>query len=156
MTNTILFPGSFDPFTCGHADLVERALRQFDHIIIGIGYNEQKCGLIPVEERVSALRALYANEPRISVQAYTGLTTDFAAQCGATAILRGVRSTKDYEYELSMADVNRRLAPSVETIVLLARPELACCSSSVVRELLHFGHDVSQWLPDGLHYPTIK
>lgn len=150
-----LFPGSFDPFTRGHADIVQRGLQLFDRLIIGIGYNEQKQGLIPVEKRLEALRAYYASEPRISVEAYQCLTTDFAQRCGATAILRGVRSTKDYEYELNLADVNHRLCPEVETVVLMARPELACLSSSTVRELLHFGRDITEWLPEGFKPFTI-
>lgn len=153
---TVLFAGSFDPFTCGHADIVERALKLFERVVIAVGYNEQKQGLIPTEERVKTLREYYAHDSRVSVEAYQGLTVDFALQCGASAMVRGVRSVKDYEYELQLADVNHRLCPQVETVLLMARPELASCSSSVVRELLHFGHDVSEWLPEGLVYPTLK
>lgn len=152
----VLFAGSFDPFTRGHADIVERALALFDGVIIGVGHNEQKQGLLPIAERVEALRQFYAHNSRISVETYQGLTVDFALQCGATAMVRGVRSVKDYEYELQLADVNSRLCPNVETVLLMARPELASCSSSVVRELLHFGHDVSDWLPKGLTYPSIN
>lgn len=152
----VLFAGSFDPFTCGHADIVQRALKLFERVVIAVGYNEQKQGLIPTEERVKTLREYYAHDSRVSVEAYQGLTVDFALQCGASAMVRGVRSVKDYEYELQLADVNHRLCPQVETVLLMARPELASCSSSVVRELLHFGHDVSEWLPEGLVYPTLK
>lgn len=155
MTRTALFPGSFDPFTKGHADIVQRGLTLFDHIIIGVGYNEHKAGFLPVEERVTSLRALYADEPRVSVESYSCLTTDFAAQCGAQAILRGVRTTQDYEYEQSLADVNKRLSPDVETVFLMARPELACCSSSTVRELTHFHHSIADWIPENLHYPSL-
>ena len=156
MNKVALFPGSFDPFTRGHADIVERGLRLCDRLIIGVGYNEQKQGWIPVEERVSALRQLYAEEPRISVVAYNTLTTDLAQKVGATIILRGVRSVKDYEYELQMADINRQLAPEVETVVLFSNPSLASVSSSVVRELAHFGRDIQEWLPQGLHYQNVK
>lgn len=150
----VFFPGSFDPFTIGHADLVERALRLFDQVVIGIGYNEQKQGTIPVEERLEALRQFYARDERVTILSYQGLTTEAALSCGAAAMLRGVRSTKDYDYELQMADVNHRLCPQLDTIVLLARPDLACCSSSIARELWHFGQDLSAWIPAGLHYPT--
>lgn len=143
----ILFPGSFDPFTLGHADLVERALALFDHVVIAVGHNEQKPGWMPVDKRIETLQQLYANEPRVSIERYSCLTIDFARQCGACAILRGVRSVKDYEYELQMADVNRTLCPEVQTVVLFARPELANCSSSIVRELAHFGKDIEAWLP---------
>ena len=145
---TILFPGSFDPFTRGHADIVERALKLFDQVVVAVGVNEQKPGWIPVTQRVEALKDFYNKEPRVRVEQYTGLTVDFAASVGAKAILRGLRSVKDYEYELQMADVNRQLS-SIETVLLLANPELAAISSSVVRELSTFGHDISPFLPEG-------
>lgn len=152
---TLLLPGSFDPFTKGHADLVERGLQLSDSIVIAIGYNENKEGWIPVEERVRALKALYAHEPRVRVESYTGLTVDFAKQCGAMAILRGVRSVKDYEYEMQLADVNRQLT-GIETLLLFANPQYSSVSSSVVRELAHFGRDIQSFLPEGLHYADKK
>ena len=141
-----LFPGSFDPFTLGHADIVRRALGLFDEVIIGIGYNEQKASQLSVRERVEAIGKLYKDEPHVRVESYTGLTADFAKASGATAIVRGVRTATDFEYELQMADVNRRLT-GIETVLLPASPELASLSSSLVRELQHFGHDVSEYLP---------
>lgn len=149
--NKVIFPGSFDPFTIGHANLVERALRLFDEVIIAVGYNEQKTGWLPVEERVRALREYYAGMPQIDIECYTGLTVDFAQSQGARFILRGVRSVKDYEYELGIADINARLA-DIETVVLLADPTISGISSSVVRELHHFGRDITPWLPQGLAY----
>ena len=147
----VLFPGSFDPFTIGHADLVRRALGLFHHVVVAVGYNEHKKGWIPVEERVRALRSFYKDEPRVSVESYTGLTVDLAQKLGIRCILRGVRSTKDYEYELDIADINHRLS-GIETIVLFADPHLASLSSSVVRELAHFGRDITEWLPKNLIY----
>ena len=147
-----LFPGSFDPFTRGHADIVQRGLRLFDHITIAIGVNEQKKGWLPVEERLRALRQLYREEPRIAVEAYNGLTVDYARQQGIGFILRGLRTHKDFEYELGMADVNRQLDGDIETVVLFSESDLANISSSVVRELANFGHDIRQWLPEGLCY----
>ena len=143
-----LFPGSFDPFTRGHADIVRRGLALFDHITIAIGYNEQKQGWIPVEERLRALRALYKEESRVSVECYDTLTVDFARRVGADFILRGIRTHADYEYEFQMADVNRQLAPDIETVVLFSDPALANISSSVVRELARFGRDIQPWLPE--------
>ena len=151
----VLFPGSFDPFTKGHANLVERGLQLFDHVIIAVGYNEHKPGWIPVQERVDALKKLYANEPRVTVESYSCLTADFAQQCGAIAILRGVRSIKDYEYENQLADVNRQLT-GVETILLFSDPQLSSVSSSIVRELAHFGKDIKPFLPEELHYSVKK
>ena len=149
--NIVVFPGSFDPFTIGHANLVERALKLFDQVIIAVGYNEQKAGWLPVEERVRALREYYAAIPQIRVESYTGLTVDFALSMEARFILRGVRSVKDYEYELGIADINSRLA-DIETVVLLADPNISGISSSVVRELHNFGRDITPWLPLGLNY----
>ena len=145
---SILFPGSFDPFTLGHANLVERALQLFDEVIIAVGVNERKPGWSPVQERVQAISTLYNHNARVRVETYAGLTTDFAAAVGATAILRGVRSIQDFEYERQMADVNRRLT-GIETVCLFADPALADISSSIVRELAHFGHDITPFLPKG-------
>ena len=146
MTKKGLFPGSFDPFTRGHDDIVKRALGLFDEVIIAVGYNESKKGWLTPEERVRTISKLYDDEPRITVESYTGLTVDFAREHGVTAIIRGVRTTADFEYEMQMADVNRQLA-GIETILLPASPQLSSISSSIVRELAHFGRDVSSLLP---------
>lgn len=141
-----LFPGSFDPFTLGHADIVKRALGIFDEIVIAVGYNENKTGWMPVEERVNAIRKLYADEPRVIVESYTGLTVDYAKERGITTIIRGVRTTADFEFEMQLADVNRQLT-DIETVLFPASPQLASLTSSVVRELAHFGRDISPFLP---------
>ena len=141
-----LFPGSFDPFTLGHADVVKRALGIFDEIVIAVGYNENKTGWMPVEERVNSIRKLYADEPRVIVESYTGLTVDYAKERGITTIIRGVRTTADFEFEMQLADVNRQLI-GIETILLPASPQFASLTSSVVRELAHFGRDISAFLP---------
>ena len=147
----VLFPGSFDPFTIGHADLVERALSLFDEVVIAIGINEQKSGWIPAEERLRALRAYYKEDARVRVESYNGLTSDFAHSIGVSAILRGVRSFKDFEYEMQMADVNRQLT-GIETVCLFAEPQLASISSTLVRELAHFGKDITAFLPKGYKF----
>lgn len=144
--SAVLFPGSFNPFTRGHADIVRRALLMFDEVVVGVGYNESKAAAVSPEERAEKIRNLYAGNPRVRVGCYSGLTADFAKANGVVAIVRGVRSFADYEYEMQMADVNRQLF-GIETIILPASPEFAALSSSVVRELLHFGHDVSDLLP---------
>ncbi|MBR1498637.1 MAG: pantetheine-phosphate adenylyltransferase [Bacteroidaceae bacterium] len=146
MERLVLFPGSFDPFTRGHADIVARALEMFGGVVIAVGYNEQKQGWMPVEERVAAIRKLYADEPRVRVERYTGLTVDFAREQGINVIVRGVRTVADFEFEMQLADVNRQLT-GIETVLLPASPQLASLSSSIVRELAHFGHDVSAFLP---------
>ena len=144
-----IFPGSFDPFTLGHHSIVKRALTFMDEVIVGIGINEGKRSLIPVEKRVDMIRRLYADEPRVKVEAYSGLTVDFAREQGAEFIVRGIRTVKDFEYEEGIADINRKLT-GIETIFLFTEPELASVSSSVVRELLHYGKDVSMFLPEGM------
>ena len=144
-----IFPGSFDPFTLGHHSIVKRALSFMDEVIVGIGINEGKQCLIPVEKRVDMIRRLYADEPRVKVEAYSGLTVDFAREQAAEFIIRGIRTVKDFEYEEGIADINRKLT-GIETIFLFTEPELASVSSSVVRELLHYGKDVSMFLPEGM------
>lgn len=144
-----IFPGSFDPFTLGHHSIVKRALAFMDEIIIGIGINEGKRCLMSVEKRVESIRKLYADDPRVKVLPYNGLTVDFAREQGAGVILRGIRTVKDFEYEESIADINRRLS-GIDTVFLFTEPELSAISSSVVRELLHYGKDVSTFLPEGM------
>ena len=144
-----LFAGSFDPFTVGHDSIMRRALPLFDRIIIAVGTNAAKAGATPADDRVSAIRAIYASVPgdRVRVIAYTGeLTVDLARRLGARWLLRGVRSAKDFEYERDMDDINRRIA-GIETVLLYALPELSAVSSSVVRELKSYGHDITEFLP---------
>lgn len=146
MKRIAIFPGSFDPFTIGHASIVERGLPLFDEIVIGVGFNANKRSLLSPEERVEAIRNLYANEPRIRVVAYNDLTIDLARREGANYILRGLRSVKDFEYERDIANINNRLA-GVETVLLFTEPQFSDISSSVVRELIAFGKDVTDFLP---------
>ena len=146
--NKGLFVGSFDPITIGHDSIVRRALPLFDHIIIGVGVNERKKYMLSAEERVKRIKRLYADEAKIEVKAYSDLTIDFARREQATYIIKGVRSVKDFEYEREQADVNRLLS-GVETIFLYAEPQLSSISSSMVRELQHFGRDISEFLPKG-------
>lgn len=146
---TAIFPGSFDPFTIGHQSLVSRGLMIVDKIIISIGINEHKKYCFPLEKRLEAIHKLYQNDHRIEVLSYDELTTDLAVRTGAQFILRGIRSSIDFEYEKTIADVNRSLT-GIETLFLLAEPQYAHISSSVVRELLHFGKDISQFLPQDI------
>lgn len=141
-----LFPGTFDPFTIGHKSLVERGLTCVDEIVIAIGINEKKKTYYTLEQRIEAIRRLYADEPRVRVVSYSGLTVEVAQREKAQFILRGIRSVIDFEYEKSIADVNRQLT-GIETLLLFTEPAYAHVSSSVVRELLHFGKDVSPFIP---------
>ena len=141
-----VFTGSFDPFTIGHDDIVKRALPLFDQIVIGIGVNERKQYRQTKEERVSTIAKVYANEPKIVVKAYSDLTVDFAKREKASYIIKGIRSIKDFEYEREQAEINRMIG-GVETLLLYADPKLASISSSMVRELEHFGRSIDEFLP---------
>ena len=146
MEKTALFAGTFDPYTRGHQALVERALALFDTVVVAVGRNLEKKCMLSVEERVSAIEKLYAGNGRVKVAVYDTLTMDFAQGVGATALLRGVRSVKDFEYERDIADINLRLG-GIDTVLLVSEPEYAAISSSVVRELMKYGKDVSELLP---------
>lgn len=144
-----IFPGTFDPFTIGHYSVVKRALTFMDEIIIGIGINDSKRTWFPTDKRVEMVKKVYADEPRIRVEAYDNLTVDFAIQHDAGFIIRGIRTVRDFEYEETIADINRKLA-GIETILLFTEPELTSVSSTIVRELLHYGKDVTPFLPERL------
>ena len=146
MQRTGIFVGSFDPFPIGHDSVVRRAVKLFDRLVIGVGVNESKRYMLSAEERVEAIRRLYSGDERISVEQYSDLTVDFARRMGAEFIVKGVRSVKDFEFERDQADINRRLT-GIETVLLYAEPGMDCISSSVVRELTHFGRDCSMFLP---------
>lgn len=144
-----IFPGTFDPFTIGHYSIVKRALTFMDEIIIGIGINENKKTYFPTEERVEMIRRLYEDDLRVKVEAYDCLTVDFARQMDAQFIIRGIRTVSDFEYEETIADINRKLT-GIETILLFTEPELTCISSTIVRELLAYGKDISCFVPQGM------
>jgi pantetheine-phosphate adenylyltransferase len=144
---TGIFVGSFNPFTIGHDSIVRRALPLFDRLVIGVvGDNVHKPDMPSAEERMQVIRDLYADDARIEVKPYNGLAMDFAKAENAKFIVKGVRTVSDFEYEQWQADFNRKLG-GVETILLYTEPELASVSSSAVRELQHFGVDVSNYLP---------
>lgn len=143
----LLFPGTFDPFTKGHADLVSRALKLCDELVIAVGINGEKTPMYSVQERVDAISRYYSNDRRVSVISYGGLTADAVRQSGAAAILRGVRSDADYDMERTLADANLTVL-GVETVLLVARPELQHVSSSLCRELDRFGYDTGELVID--------
>ena len=141
-----IFPGSFDPFTIGHYDIVLRGLQIFDEIIIGVGHNINKRATFPLQERMNAIQSAFDGEPRVKVMAYDNLTIDFAAEQHAQFILRGVRSTQDFEYERNIAEANKQLS-GIETILLYTRPEYAHISSTLVRDLYSHNKDITPFLP---------
>lgn len=146
MTKRAIFPGTFDPFTIGHQSLVKRGLEIVDEIIIAIGINEKKQTYFPLEKRLEAIEKLYKKNNRIQVMSYDSLTVDFAHSVDAQFIMRGIRTVNDFEYEKSIADVNRKLT-GIETFILFTEPEHTHISSSIVRELLTYGKDISLFVP---------
>lgn len=148
MKRIALFPGSFDPFTKGHEDIVLRGLSLFDEIIISIGYNTGKSQrYFAIEFMVDKIRETFKNEPRISVQTYAELTAEFAKKNNARYLLRGLRNTTDFEYENSIAQVNRHLNRELESVFLITSPSLASISSSIIREVHKYNGDVTSFLP---------
>jgi pantetheine-phosphate adenylyltransferase len=143
-----LFPGSFDPFTRGHEDIVKRGLHLFDEIIIAIGYNSQKSNrYFPIEKMVSLITETFKNYPNIRVTTYAELTAEFARRHNAKFLLRGIRNTTDYEYENSISQINRKLYHELESVFLITSPQFAWISSSIIREVHRYGGDVSDFLP---------
>ncbi len=150
MTKTALFPGSFDPFTLGHQAIVEEGLRIFDRIVIGIGSNSEKNGLLTVENRKRLINDLYRGDDRVLAAVYSELTGEFCRRIGARFMLRGMRNTVDYEYERNMMVVNQMLFPEITTVLLFTPPRYVAVSSSIIRELLQFGGDPKGLMPDNI------
>lgn len=148
MDKICLFPGTFDPVTLGHTDIIGRSLPLFDKLFIGIGRNSNKTAMFSEEQRLNWLKEIYKDEPKIGVLAYDGLTVSCCKLVGANFILRGIRYVNDFEYEKAIADMNRSLANNVETIFLTCLPKYTSVASTLVRDVIRNGGDVSQFLPD--------
>lgn len=143
---TCLFPGTFDPITLGHTDIIDRGLDLFDRLVVGIGTNSSKSPMFSLEERMAWIREIYKNDPRVEVAAYEGLTINFCKEIGANFILRGIRYVSDFEYEKAIADVNRTIAPDIETIFLTTTPQYSSVASTLVRDIYRHGGDVQPFL----------
>lgn len=148
MSRICLFPGTFDPVTLGHIDIINRSLGLFDKLVIGIGKNANKAPMFPDELRLEWLKQIYRNEPRVEALIYEGLTANCCKEIGANFILRGIRYVSDFEYEKAIADMNRSLDPTIETIFLTCLPQFTSVASTLVRDVLRNGGDVAQFLPD--------
>ena len=142
-----IYPGSFDPATAGHEDMIRRAALLFDRLIVAVLHNPAKRGAFPVEKRLEMLRKIAAPIPNVTVASWDGLLVDFVRREGACAVVRGLRQVSDFETEMTMAQANSRLLPGMETVFLMTRPEQGCISSSVVREIASFGGDVRPFVP---------
>ncbi|MBI9039161.1 MAG: pantetheine-phosphate adenylyltransferase [Bacteroidales bacterium] len=150
MEKIAVFPGSFDPITRGHESIVLRALPLFDKIIIAIGENSDKKTYFSAEKRLRWINRVFKNEAKIDVITYNGLTVDFCKEVGAKYILRGLRTSADFEFERSVGQINKKMFPEIETIFFLTVPELTALNSSIVRDILRHGGDVSQFIPEGV------
>ena len=156
MERIAIFPGSFDPFTIGHESILNRALPLFDKIVVMIGFNTNKQSFFPLEKRMRWIRQVFKDEPRIEVKSHEGLTVDFCKKVGANYILRGLRTSADFEYERAIAQVNKKMLPQIETVFLLTKPEHTPVNSSIVRDIILHGGDASMFLPGSLNMAEFK
>jgi pantetheine-phosphate adenylyltransferase len=148
MQRICLFPGTFDPVTLGHVDIINRALPLFDKIFVGIGINTSKSPMFTAEQRMKWVADIYANEPRVESVVYEGLTVNFCKSIHANFILRGIRYVSDFEYEKTIADANRTLDNKIETVFLTGEPKYTSVASTIVRDIIRNGGDASPFLPD--------
>jgi pantetheine-phosphate adenylyltransferase len=147
MQRICLFPGTFDPITLGHVDVIKRSVSLFDKLIIAIGVNSQKTPMFTVEQRIAWIKEIFKDYPQISVTSYSGLTIHYCKEVGAQYMMRGIRYIADFEYEKAIADMNRMLAPEIETIFLTCAPEYSTISSTIVRDVIRNNGDVSKIIP---------
>jgi pantetheine-phosphate adenylyltransferase len=147
MKRICLFPGTFDPITLGHVDVIERAVSLFDKLVIGVGINSTKQPMFTFEQRTGWIQEIFRNDPRIEVTGYEGLTVDFCRKIDAHFILRGIRYISDFEYEKAIADMNRMLVPDIETIFLTCSPLYSTISSTLVRDVIRNGGNASMFMP---------
>ncbi|WP_256011977.1 pantetheine-phosphate adenylyltransferase [Desertivirga xinjiangensis] len=142
-----LFPGSFDPVTIAHVDILKRSVSLFDKIIIGVGKNSTKQPMLSLEARINILKSVFREEPKVEVSSYEGLTIEFCKEINATYMLRGIRTVSDFEYEKAIAQMNHALEPSIESIFILSNPGYSSISSTIVRDILRHKGDVSKFIP---------
>jgi len=156
MPRICLFPGTFDPVTLGHVDIINRALPLFDKIVVGIGKNTSKAPMFTPEQRLNWIREIYADEERVEGAVYEGLTIDFCKTLGAQFILRGIRYVSDFEYEKTIADANRTLDKSIETIFLTGEPKFTSVASTIVRDIIRNGGNAAPFLPEAVSRSLLK
>lgn len=150
MKRIAVFPGSFDPITIGHESIILRALSLFDEIYVAIGINAEKKNLFCIDERLDWIKQVFRDHPEIKVSSYEGLTVNYCKEIGAQYILRGLRTSADFEFERSIGQVNKKLYPEIETVFLLTTPEHTAINSSIVRDILRHGGDADQFIPEKL------
>jgi pantetheine-phosphate adenylyltransferase len=145
-----LFPGSFDPITKAHVDILKRSVSLFDKVYVGIGLNSNKKPLLDTQTRLEMLKAVFADDSRIEIVTYEGLTVDFCKEIGASHMIRGIRTVSDFEYEKAIAQMNHALIPEIESIFIVSKPGYSSISSTIVRDILRFGGDVGQFVPSAV------
>ena len=150
MQRICLFPGTFDPVTLGHVDIIQRSIPLFDKIIVGIGINASKSPMFSPEQRLQWIKDIFKNDPVVEGAVYEGLTVHFCQKVGAKFILRGIRYVSDFEYEKTIADANRTMDPTIETIFLTGEPKYTSVASTIVRDIIRNGGDASPFLPDAV------
>lgn len=150
MQRICLFPGTFDPITLGHVDIITRALPLFDKIVVGIGLNTAKAPMYSAEERLQWIKDIFKNEPKVEGGIYEGLTVNYCNQIGAKFILRGIRYVSDFEYEKTIADANRTLDKNIETVFLTGEPKYTSVASTIVRDIIRNNGDASPFLPEAV------
>jgi len=156
MERIAIFPGSFDPFTIGHESVVNRSLSLFDKIIIMIGYNANKKSFFSIEQRVKWINQIFQNVEKVEVRLHDGLTVDFCKEVGAKYILRGLRTSADFEYERAIAQINKKMHPEIETVFMLTLPEHTPVNATIIRDIIFHGGDASMFLPKGLNMEEFK
>lgn len=147
-----LFPGTFDPITLGHVDVIRRAIPLFDKIVIGVGLNSSKQPMFSVEQRLNWINQIFRDTDQVEAHAYEGLTIGYCEQINARFILRGIRYVSDFEYEKGIADMNRMLSKQIETVFLTSSPEYSTVSSTLVRDVIRYNGDVRQFLPEEVQW----
>lgn len=156
MKKVAVFPGSFDPITVGHVDIVDRALKTFDEIIVAIGSNNQKKYLFPLDQRISWLTKVFADRPRVKVDSFDGLTAHYCTAIGARFLIRGLRNASDFDYEKTISQLNFIVGKDLETVFFISRPAYSHISSTIVREIIKGDGDASPFLPSAINLSNIK
>lgn len=156
MKRIAVFPGSFDPITKGHESIVKRAINLFDEIIVAVGINSEKKYYFPIEQRIEWIKYVFKDIYGVGVEKYVGLTVDFCKKSNAKYILRGLRTAADFEFERGIGQINKKMHSSIETVFLLSTPEYTPLNSSIVRDVLRYGGDITQFIPEGINIRTKK
>ncbi|MCH7658355.1 MAG: pantetheine-phosphate adenylyltransferase [Bacteroidetes bacterium] len=156
MKKIAIFPGSFDPITIGHESIVRRAFSLFDQIIIAVGHNINKKSYFPLELRLKWIKQVFENDPNVSVKYYEGLTVEFCKKVNARYILRGLRTSSDFEYERAINQINMAMHPGIEVVLLLTKPEYTPVNSSIVRDIIRYGGDASNFLPNSIDLKSLR